>query len=213
MNRYLILLLFVLFGCNQNETGVPLTVDSVNTRPPETAFSVQDTSMYAVDFLAKFAAMHQGTKVGFKTVLIRGDSIIINGDRAGFIKIPTDLPLNTALFYHADEKKTKYRLMVRRINFTTLVYEYSETGTPKSVDQISGIAGLPPTFYYGAEGTFNDGNGSTVGMIRYGGESKDCEIEIFAGLGSIKKMVFKHRCKTDTAWQYSPLLSLKNRTE
>lgn len=103
-----------------------MVVDSQNIEPEETVFFVQDTSMYAAGFLAKFAAMHQGTKVGFKTVSIRVDSIIINGDRAGFVKFPTDLPLNTAIFYDSQIDKNTFLLMVTRTNFTTLSYQYSE---------------------------------------------------------------------------------------
>jgi hypothetical protein len=139
-----------------------------------TIFFIRDSSNYSPNFLKEFKGRH-----GFyKSVSLIGDTIIINDDRKGCIIIPTDLPLNSVVSYKAKKDGKNYSLKVKRINYSTI--EYALNGQ-------KGVADLQPVFYMGAEGTFEDENGTTYGMNKYIDYSeKECKY-ILIGVGNIKK--------------------------
>ena len=116
----------------------------------------------------------------------------------GHIIIPTDLPLNQHITYTKTENSIKLVLIVKRINFSTLEYNYYEVSTGHKKNERQGTADLEPVFYFGAEGTFEDENENIYGMNEYIDNSeKDCWIYIYVGVGSIEKSQLTYGCETE----------------
>jgi hypothetical protein len=152
------------------------------TKSTSTIFFIKDSSNYSPNFLKEFKGRH-----GFyKSVSLIDDTIIINNDRKGCIIIPVDLPLNSVVSYKAKKDGKNYSLKVKRINYSTI--EYALNGQ-------KGVADLQPVFYMGAEGTFEDKNGTTYGMNKYIDYSeKECKY-ILIGVGNIEKSTLTYCAK------------------
>ncbi len=171
-----------------------------------TQFYIKDEKQYSETFLAEFKAKHSI----YETVALIDDTIIINNDRENIILIPTDLPLNQPITYEESAKGIKYILTVKRINFSTLEYNYFETVNENKKNEKQGQADLEPVFYFGAEGTFEDENENVYGMNEYINSSKDgCQTLIYIGVGSIEKTFLKQHCKSETDKFKTPLLKIK----
>lgn len=171
-----------------------------------TQFYIKDKTQYSETFLKEFKAKHNI----YKTVALIGDTIIINEDRENIILIPSDLPLNRFVTYEEDTDGIKYTLIVKRINFSTLKYNYFETVNEKIKNEEQGQADLEPVFYFGAEGTFEDENENVYGMNEYISFSKDdCQAIIYIGVGSIEKTFMKRQCKSEATEFKTPLLQIK----
>lgn len=178
-------------------------VNQMNNQSQSTQFYIKDEKEYSETFLTEFKARHNI----YKTVALIGDTIIINNDRENFILIPTDLPLNRFVVYEKNTSEVKYTLTVRRINFSTLEYNYFETVNGKKKNEKQGQADLEPVFYFGAEGTFEDENENVYGMNEYIALSNnDCQTLIYVGVGSIEKSFMKQNCKSEKTELETPLL-------
>lgn len=171
-----------------------------------TQFYIKDEKQYSETFLAEFKAKHSI----YETVALIGDTIIINNDRENIILIPTDLPLDRLVTYEENADGIKYTLTVKRINLSTLEYNYFETVNGKMKNEKQGQADLEPVFYFGAEGTFEDENENVYGMNEYVNSSKDgCQTLIYIGVGSIEKTFLKQHCKSEADKFKTPLLKIE----
>lgn len=168
--------------------------NELNPNQSNTKFFFKDESKYSQTFLAEFKARHSV----YESVSLIDDTITINNDKVGHIIIPTDLPLNQQVIYEKTEKGTKHILTVKRINYSTLEYNYYEEVNGQQTNQRQGTADIEPVFYFGAEGTFEDENENVYGMNEYIDNSeKDCWIYIYVGVGSIEKSQLTHGCEMD----------------
>lgn len=157
----------------------------------ETVFFIKNESMYSTNFLTEFKARHSV----YQTVSLIDDTIIINNDRTGHIIIPTDLPLNQQVTYQKAENNKKQVLTLKRINYSTLEYNYYEETNGQVMITRKGEADLAPVFYFGVEGTFEDENENIYGMNEYRDYSeKDCYTWIYVGIGNIEKSQLKDYC-------------------
>jgi hypothetical protein len=173
---------------------------------PATEFLIRDPSKYSADFISEFKKSHSG----YQTVTLADDTIVINNDYKDFIIIPTDLSLATAILYEAQKDGKIFKLTVKRINVSTIEYNYSETADGKTLNDQNGKADLEPVFYFGAEGTFEDFDGQTYGMNEYIDNSVEgCWTYIYVGVGSINKSFLKHGCETDKEKVSTPELIIK----
>lgn len=206
-------LLFISCGNKMDNTKVKeqgnVELGNVNTEEKQsqsTQFYIKDEKQYSETFLAEFKAKHSI----YETVALIGDTIIINNDRENIILIPTDLPLDKLVNYEESADGIKYTLEVKRINFSTLEYNYFETVNGKKKNEKQGQADLEPVFYFGAEGTFEDENENVYGMNEYISSSEnDCQNLIYIGVGSIEKSFLKRNCKSETDQFKTPLLKIK----
>jgi hypothetical protein len=166
----------------------------LNSSQSNTKFFIKDESKYSKTFLAEFKARHSV----YETVSLIDDTIIVNNDKVGLIIIPTDLPLNQQITYEKTENGKKQVLIVKRINYSTLEYNYYEETNGQKSNQRQGTADLEPVFYFGAEGTFEDQNENVYGMNEYIDNSeKDCWTYIYVGVGSIEKSQLTYGCETN----------------
>jgi hypothetical protein len=159
-----------------------------------TSFFIKDSTKYSKEFLKDFKEKHSLNKV--ETVALIDDTIIINNDRKGLIVIPTDLPLDKKIVYEGKRKDTTYRLIVKRINYSTIEYEYNEKQADKIIGHKEGLASLDPTFYYGAEGLIEIDD-KAYGMNKYIDHLLECNTFILIGEGNISQSEFHHYCKND----------------
>lgn len=178
--------------------------NELNSNQSNTKFFIKDENMYSQTFLAEFKARHSI----YETVSLIDDTIIVNNDRIGHIIIPTDLPLNQQVTYQKTETGKKQVLTVKRINYSTLEYNYYEETNGQKTNQRQGTADLEPVFYFGAEGTFEDENENVYGMNEYIDNSeKDCWTNIYVGVGSIEKSQITYGCETNRNIFNSKLLT------
>ena len=167
------------------------TNQAQNTIPTE--FYIKDETAYSKNFISQFKQYHGM----YETVSLIEDTIIVNNDREDFIIIPTDLPLNELFFYGKAEKEKEQILTVKRVNISTLEYTYYETVNGTKANGRQGMADLQPVFYFGAEGTFEDEDGTMYGMNKYTDYSgKDCWTSIYVGVGSTEKSFLIYDCET-----------------
>jgi len=95
-----------------------------------------------------------------------------------------------------------------RINISTIEYNYYEIVNGRKENHRQGTADLQPTFYFGAEGTFDDENGITYGMNKYIDNSvKDSWTNIYIGVGNIDKSFLIQGFETDRHKFSTPLLT------
>ena len=210
-----IIFMFVLFSCGNNisdKKSIDQTViesnqsnidkqkattenditDPENTK--STKFYIKDETKYSENFLSEFKKHHEI----YETVSLIEDTIIVNNDKENIIIIPTDLPLNKKVIYEKTEKEKKQVLTINRVNISTLEYSYYEMIKGRKTKERQGIADLEPTFYFGAEGTFEDEDENVYGMNEYIDYSeKNYWTYIYVGVGSIEKSFLVSGCKAD----------------
>lgn len=93
------------------------TLQKVQENLTPTSFIIRNPSQYSREFIEDFKKKHSQPKI--ETVVFIDDTIIINNDRSDLIIIPTDLPLNKKVKYVAQREHFSYKLIVKRINYTT----------------------------------------------------------------------------------------------
>lgn len=185
--------------------GVGMEEKAKQQESRQTQFYIKDEKQYSETFIAEFKAKHSI----YETVELIYDTIVINCDRENFILIPTDLPLERLVTYEERADGITYRLTVKRVNYSTIEYNYFEIVNGKRKNEKQGLANLEPVFYFGAEGTFEDEGGNVYGMNEYVDSSIiDCQILIYIGVGNINKTFLKHHCESGTNIFETPLLTI-----
>jgi hypothetical protein len=138
--------------------------------------------MYSEIFITRFKEFHRL----YKTVTLIEDTIILNNNREEFFIIPTDLPLNKTVIYEKAEKEENHLLTIKRVNLSTLEYDYCKTVNGKKEIEIKGAADLESLFYdVGEAGKYKDENGNVYEMKTYFDDSEeDYWVDIVIGVGS-----------------------------
>ena len=174
-----------------------LVITTLSVFGQETEFYIKDEAKYSENFLSEFKKYYGM----YETVFLIEDTIIVNNDREGFVIIPTDLPLNKTIIYEKVEKEKEQILTIKRINISTLEYNYYETVNGKKINERKGNADLKPAFLLAAEGIFfenDDAEENLYGMNIYKDYSeKDCWTHIFIGVGSIEKSFLIYGCENE----------------
>jgi len=157
--------------------------------PSPITFYIRDSSNYSLEFLIPVTDRLNNAE----SVALIADSIIVNNDRADAIIIPTDLPLNEIIIYSAKRGDKLYKLTVKRINYSTVEYEYIQKEKNKIIVSRNGLASLAPTFFYGVEGTIETKD-KTYGMNKYIDYSVDCHTYLLIGVGNISESEYHSDC-------------------
>jgi hypothetical protein len=184
-----------------------LVITTLSVFGQKTDFYIKDEIKYSENFILEFKKYHGM----YETVSLIEDTIIINNDIEGLIIIPTDLPLNKMITYGKSEKGKEQILTVKRVNISTIEYNYYEIVNGKKRDERQGKADLEPSFHLAVDGTFEDENENTYGMNRYIDYSeKNCWTYVYIGVGSIEKSFLIYGCETDRKkFETSELISRK----
>jgi hypothetical protein len=183
------------FGFDLGDSKFIETIwNELSPQKSDAKFYIKDESKYSQTFLNEFKARHSI----YESVSLIEDTIIVNNDKIGHIIIPTDLPLNHQVTYEKKENSKKNILTIKRVNYSTLEYNYYEEANGQKTNQRQGTAHIEPVFYFGTEGTFEDENQNVYGMNEYVDNSeKDCWTYIYVGVGSIEKSQLLYGCETD----------------
>ncbi len=191
----------------QNDTAINIEKNNKKCNITPTVFYIKDSSKYSNSFLKEFKEKH----LAYHTVSLIDDTIIINNHRESIIKIPTDLPMNSDVIYKTKYNNKIYNLIITRINYSTITYDYFEIEHEKKINERQGFANIEPVFYFGAEGTFEDKDGKVYGMNEYIDHSeKDCWTYIYIGMGNINKSFLTHGCESNKEMVKTPeLLKIK----
>lgn len=110
---------------------------------PSPSVSVKDSTQYSARFIADLKRCFKD----FKKVSLIDDAIIIDDNPQNALKIPTGIPPNTETEFKSEEKGTQYSLKIRRINYSTLEYAYSEKTPGGNETKLAGNADLNIEFY------------------------------------------------------------------
>jgi len=147
---------------------------------------VQDTLNYSSEFISELKTLD----TEYDSVKLIGEYLIIN--KYDTIKIPTELPINETIIYHANTGDTTYLLGIKRKDFTNIDYYF------KVNDKLikSGQAILPASFILGSE--FSELDDDTVIPLTQYFDKKDIWTCIKIEIGNANRVEFYMESKKDS---------------
>lgn len=154
MKRTLVLLiLLVLASCGKdpkNELPLETVTDAItaDTIVSKGNIYIKDRSQYSPEWIADVEA----NEPGYRPIKIINDYMLIENDTAYF---DTSLKLKQDYRFTAFTDSHFYQLTVKRINYTTVEYDFTLFKDEESVFNHKGKAHLGSYFFLGDE-TFND---------------------------------------------------------
>ncbi|WP_291722753.1 hypothetical protein [Bernardetia sp.] len=213
---FLLLTFIVLFACTKSQEGnrqekmnndatknEGVQIDKEASKSSHTIFYISDSTYYSLEFLAGLKKTHP-----YKTVSLNQDSIIINNDQKSIILFPQDLPLNNNVSYQKLEEEKLYSLKLKRINYSSVEYDYKEKVGSEIRSSFTGVAHLRGNFYTGSAGFIEDKNNNTYGTYEYISNFDTCQISIHIGKGYIQKSFFTYYCDSSNNMDSPILLKL-----
>ncbi|MBL7791097.1 MAG: hypothetical protein JNK77_02145 [Saprospiraceae bacterium] len=132
-----------------------------------------DSSQYAPDFLQQLKASDYPEKMS-----LQGEYLLVGTDTVYF---PTQMALGKIYFFSADGGGKSYRLKVKRVNLTSLDYEFQlhRLGLPSYNE--SGRADLSAMFFLADEVDEDDESGEAYGAAEYSRAANGCWFNIRIG--------------------------------
>lgn len=168
---------FIVCNSNSLKEGRRIEKDTANTH-----FFVKDPSLYSSEFLNFW-------KGRFSSVIIEGDSIIVDSLYDQAVVIPTFLPINKQVEYFSMKDGCNYMLIVKRLNYTEIKYELIELLKGKELILIQSVADLEGAFYLGMEGVFEH-QGEVYSMNDYNDSTDSTFTTLMIGDGSLEEANF-----------------------
>ncbi len=162
-----------------------------DTVEKKTTFFILDTAQYSTSFLRAFRERNGWIQ---RHIELRADSMIVEGDAPeDAIILPTDLPLKKKVHYSKDWDGRHYRMDLTRLNISTVAYHYVVNDARSKLLDLQGTADLDPSFFNGAEGTFEVGE-ETYGMNKYHPNDTVCDDYLLIGHRSIAMASYIRVC-------------------
>ena len=121
---------------------------SLFSQENENTVVIRDSGLYNINFIKYWDYLKE------YDVLITNDSIIVSGNKANTIIIPTDIPLKQDVKYKAVNGDTTYILTVTRLNYTDIQFSIIGTCNNINVFERKDLAVLESSFYLGSEGVY-----------------------------------------------------------
>jgi hypothetical protein len=118
--------------------------------PSGKVFFVQDSTQYNDDFIDDL----QSLESVYESIKLIGKNLIFNNTDT--IAFPDMLPLNKVIIYQSIMDKKIYRLELKRINFTNIMYSFFIDKKPVKSGQVVLVLLPSPGFILGTE--FSDDN-------------------------------------------------------
>ncbi len=141
---------------------------------------IKDSNEYSKRFLEKLLH-YPPNSFRFKLQ----DSIMVV-DGQGEAKFPMKLPLNRWKKYSASKYGTFYMLKVKRINYTTILYDIEVLKDAKKIFVKSGEADITQGFWLASDTDTDDSTGTLFGSVSYYDETKSDWIHIGIGINENK---------------------------
>lgn len=175
--RQLILAFLILTfsSCNNNKaTRVISTVDSL-TNKSGTKIFIKDKSKYSKVFIDELTA----TKYP-DSIKVIDNYIIFGKNKTNF---PNDLTINKDYIFKATKDNQSYLLKVKRINETTVKFDFNLYKKDKLVFTDKGEANISATFFLGTEADTDVQTGKTYFYYEYFKNSNSGQTAISVRIG------------------------------
>jgi hypothetical protein len=175
---------------------------SVNQTSPK--IFVKDKSKYSKVFLTELNALKLPNNSSIKLI----DNVIIFGNKT--IKFPDDMKMNNNYIFEAVKGEQSYQLNVKRINESTLNFEFKLFKKNHIVYSDKGEANIAASFIIDPEIDVDDQSGKGYDVYQYTKELNNCWFVIRIGVGKDAKNKQRAKvifgCKDKT----KPALDLKD---
>jgi len=192
-------LMIVFLCCNVSKAQrVSKTGDMTVNRTSPKIF-VKDKSRYSKVFLAELNALKVSGNSSIKLI----DNVIIVDNKT--TKFPDDLKMNNNYVFKAVKGERSYHLNVKRINESTLSFEFKLFNKEHLVFTDKGEANIGASFYIDPEKDIDDQSGKGYFANEYTKEINNCWFIIRIGVGkdtknkSRAKVIFGCKDKTKQA--------------
>lgn len=186
---YILTFVFGLSSCNNQTTEKSANKNSadtpqiVSTDNPKQVIYIKDKSKYDQTFIDGLSEYKEPIKLIDNFMLIGNDTTYF----------PDDLSLNKEYIFKANNDSQKYVLTVKRINETTLKFNFQLFENNKLLHTESGKANLPSLFFLGPEGEPDIQTGDSFFSQEY--LKKDDSIWLCINIGMDKDYKGKQRAK------------------
>lgn len=174
---YLLLLILFITGCkNEKDPETELKIDTETDSIAEIEHSkitLKDTSLYSPQFIKNLQEANYPYKI-----TLDGKNMIIDGDSAEFPETPVikrDYRLTGFTDTHF------YQLALKRINLTTVEYDYSVYQNDDVIYSNKGKAHIVTGFFHGSETDTDYENDTGYLADEYVNNEGDCNITIRIG--------------------------------
>ena len=174
-------LMIVFLCCNVSKAQrVSKTGDMTVNRTSPKIF-VKDKSMYSKVFLAELNALKSSKNSSIKLI----DNVIIVDNKT--TKFPDDLKMNNNYVFKAVKGEKSYQLKVKRINESTLNFEFKLFKKEHIVFTDKGEANIGASFYIDPEMDKDDQADKGYSAYEYTKEYNNCWFIIRIGVGKDAK--------------------------
>ena len=175
---YLITLFVLLIGCNNHKeiktnNNSTDTTQKIATNKSHKNIFIKDESLYDKAFIEGIEEYKEQIKII--------DNYIITGTDTTYF--PNDLLLNKDTHFKGKKDANYYLLTVKRINLTTIIYNFEIIKNNETVSSKTGKAIINSMFFIASEmdedTKFNEG----YGCYEYADNSNECSFYIRIGIG------------------------------
>jgi hypothetical protein len=149
------------------------TLQSVSANKQQQHIYIKDKSQYDQTFIDELIHYNEPIK------LI--DNYIITGKDTTYF--PTDLPLNKEIYFKGIKAEQHFLLTVKRVNQTSLTYDFEIIKDNETVDYKRGKAILGSMFFLASENDEDSQTGDGYGSSEYRDKANDCWFAIRIGIG------------------------------
>lgn len=176
---YILTFTIGLLSCNNQTTDKKINNNNADTLRTHLAdkqtqnIYIKDKSQYDQTFINGLIGYSEPIKLIDNYILVGKDTIYF----------PNDLPLNKQIHFKAVKAEKYFLLNVKRINQTSLNYEFKIIKNNETVDYKNGKAILGSMFFFGSENDEDDQTGLMYGSSEYWDKSNNCWFSIRVGIG------------------------------
>jgi hypothetical protein len=214
----IILIISVIFlaACAENESSSEEKEsktkgsDSLSEPMDTTTTNLEETGDYPAYFVVNNPELYSEDFVGYwhgfsDSMTISSDSVMVENDKNHTILIPTALPLNEEVVYASKDEAITTMLKIKRTDYSTVTYDYSETESSKTIVQKKGVLLLMPSYYMDAPGSFEEGDEEYT-MVEYVKHTEEDWFTFVTGFNNIEKAKFQYRPESEEHYYESPVL-------
>jgi hypothetical protein len=163
-------------------------------------FFVKDSTQYSSDFIQELRTLDSQ----YDSVRLIDNNLIIN--KKDTLSIPINLPLDKHVIYLSTKGNDKYIVDLKRINFTSVDYEFRINDKIEKAGRATMGAGF---LFFGQE-TSSESNGKVYALIQFF-DKKDCLIYIGVKFENANRLEFEVYCEKDSAKNIKNLPTFKKK--
>lgn len=177
-NLVLSVMILNLVSCgNRNSQNIHPTsasLQTISTIDRKSKIIIDDPSNYSKVFLDEFTASNSK-----ESIQLIGNTIIVGSDTTSF---PGSLAIDKTYTFKAIKDNQQYELKVKRMNLTTLNFNFNLYENDHLLYADKGDAHLGARFYLASEMDQDEQNGEGYGSYEYWQRKDDCWLSIRIGM-------------------------------